>query len=254
MMFQPFEAANQFYPGLILWCDPHSHEMDLSTHPPNTPYNRRTATELRPCLVVSVDYQRHRFQVARFSATTPTDTTKWVKIDSPPAITWKLNDAWIWVGTPAVVPMILNNAKAMHPNRDEYYSVPPVSSTNLQNYWIHRQQYINRRMMAGAVSNDTSTYQGNTFIPSTSSSARYPTAMQGNFFSQDGTSTQVQHPSQFYQPGPQPTEFTTLASQPVVVPTGFTETNPSNPGWWRNPQTGWFWHASLGLLPPASAR
>jgi hypothetical protein len=51
----------------------------------------------------------------RYGKTTqPTDTTKWVKIDSPPAITWKLNDAWIWVGTPAVVPMILNNAKVFN--------------------------------------------------------------------------------------------------------------------------------------------
>ncbi|KAJ7244040.1 hypothetical protein C8J57DRAFT_1311195 [Mycena rebaudengoi] len=149
MMFQPFEDVHQFYPGLILWCDPRSYEMDISTLPPNTPYDRRKATELRPCLVVSVDHQRQCFQVARLSASTPTDTTKWVKIDSPPSITWKLNDAWIWVGTPAVVPMVLNNPKAMHPNRDVYYSVNPVASTNLQNYWIHRQYFVNRQMMRG---------------------------------------------------------------------------------------------------------
>jgi hypothetical protein len=70
MMFQPFEDVHQFYPGLILWCDPRSYEMDISTLPPNTPYDRRKATELRPCLVVSVDHQRQCFQVARLSAST----------------------------------------------------------------------------------------------------------------------------------------------------------------------------------------
>jgi hypothetical protein len=48
--------------------------------------------------------------------------------------------------------------------------------------------------------------------------------------------------------------FNTLAPQPVVVPAGFTETHSSAPGWWRNPETGWFWHAARGLLPPAAMR
>jgi hypothetical protein len=48
--------------------------------------------------------------------------------------------------------------------------------------------------------------------------------------------------------------FNTLAPQPVVVPPGFTETHPTAPGWWRNPETGWFWNVVHGLVPPASMR
>ncbi|KAJ7110604.1 hypothetical protein C8R44DRAFT_856881, partial [Mycena epipterygia] len=157
-MFQPFESAAQFYPGLILWCDPNSnyHDMEISTHPHNPQYDRKKA-ELRPCLVVSVDQTSQSIQVARFCATTPSDTRRWVRVDTPPRITWKLNDAWIWVGTPHTVAMVLNNNKVMHPHKDSYYAAPPVAAANLQNYWVHRQSYLMRESNTSTYPN-TSTY------------------------------------------------------------------------------------------------
>ncbi|KAJ6615158.1 hypothetical protein B0H10DRAFT_87383 [Mycena sp. CBHHK59/15] len=260
-MFEPFENASQFYPGLILWCDPNCYEMDMSTLSPNTPYDRKKSRELKPCLVVNVDYTRQCFQVARLSATTPTDTTRWVKIDSPPSITWKLNDAWIWVATPPTVGMVFDQAKVMHPNKDAYYSVNPIASTNLQNYWVHRHGYINKQMRGRTVRSNNSTYVNNninpyyTQLPSTPG-ANYPS--QANQYTpsgylptqeiySSGPSNQLANSAHSQSPG-----FNTLSPQPVVVPPGFTETNQRSPGWWRNPETGWFWHASHGLLPPSS--
>lgn len=68
-MFQPFNKASEFYPGLILWCDPSCYEMDISTLAPGESYDRRKTRELRPCLVVSVNEAGKCFQVARFCAT-----------------------------------------------------------------------------------------------------------------------------------------------------------------------------------------
>ncbi|KAJ7450226.1 hypothetical protein FB451DRAFT_1286468 [Mycena latifolia] len=141
-MFQPFENVAEFYPGLILWCDPNCYEMELSTVVPNTPYDRKKAHELRPCLVVAVNTTTQSLQVARLCATTPIDTRRWVRVDSPPPLTWKLNDAWLWIGTPPTISMVLNNHKAMHPHKDAYYSSPPVAAANLQNYWVHRQNFL----------------------------------------------------------------------------------------------------------------
>ncbi|KAJ7512853.1 hypothetical protein B0H11DRAFT_2267894, partial [Mycena galericulata] len=113
-MFQPFENVTDFYPGLIVWCDPNCYETDGSTLVPGMSYDRKKSRELRPCLVISVDYNNQTFQAARLSASTPSDTARWSKIDSPPPITWKLNDAWIWVATPPTVAMVFDNAKIMH--------------------------------------------------------------------------------------------------------------------------------------------
>ncbi|KAJ6471086.1 hypothetical protein C8R47DRAFT_1147825 [Mycena vitilis] len=146
-MFPPFTSPNQFYPGLIVWCDPNCYEMDVSTLAPNELYDRKKARQLHPCLVVAVDYNNNSLQVARICATTPTDTRRWVRVDSPPGITWRLSDAWIWVGTPPTVAMILNNGKAMHPHKDTKYTSSPVAAANLQNYWVHRQNYISWRQM-----------------------------------------------------------------------------------------------------------
>ncbi|KAJ6460833.1 hypothetical protein C8R47DRAFT_117928 [Mycena vitilis] len=113
-MFEPFEDSTDFYPGLIVWCDPTCYEPagNLPTHA--TKYDRRKSRELRPCLVISVNHSNRTFQAARLSATTPDDPSKWARIDSPPPITWKLNDAWIWVATPPTIAMIFDHPKVMH--------------------------------------------------------------------------------------------------------------------------------------------
>ncbi|KAJ7827320.1 hypothetical protein B0H13DRAFT_2373888 [Mycena leptocephala] len=46
------------------------------------------------------------------------------------------------------------------------------------------------------------------------------------------------------------TELQYLSAQPVVVPPGFTETHPNSPGWWRKPETSWFWYTSPGCFLP----
>ncbi|KAJ7035915.1 hypothetical protein C8F04DRAFT_498786 [Mycena alexandri] len=262
-MFQPFTHINQFYPGLILWCDPNSYEMDVSTLAPNELYDRKKARELRPCLVVAVNNSKQCFQVARICATTPTDTRRWVRIDSPPAITWRLSDAWIWVGTPATVAMELNNAKVMHPHKDVQYTSNPIASTNLQNYWVHRQNYLSWRQMRGESSAPRASVARQQSSSSRSTSGRAIYSTPQNFMpppppSQPTTSFMMNPgnaPPPLYPQHPvyTPTHlFNTLSAQPVVVPAGFTETNPNSAGWFRNPATGWFWHASRGLLPPPS--
>ncbi|KAF7335769.1 hypothetical protein MVEN_02232700 [Mycena venus] len=296
-MFQPFENASQFYPGLILWCDPNSYDMEATTLPPNTTYDRKKMRELRPCLVVAILHFRVPEDVLLITASQPTDPRRWVRVDTPPPVTWKLPDAWLWIGTPATVKMIFNNSKAMHrvsnpfhfshvdkeplksAHKDAYYNAPPVAAANVQNYWIHRQNYLNQNPSA-------STSRGGgagTYNTSMHSTAQYYSLPGSTIYSSNpstqGTSTQGNNtfsqasntPAMFDNPGaylpsgyygynsnmnaqaPQQ-GFNTLASQPVVVPAGFTETHPSRPGWWRNPETGWFWHAAQGLLPPGAMR
>lgn len=46
--------------------------------------------------------------------TQPDDPSQWVKIDSPPPITWKLNGAFIWVGRPPTIAMVFDNPRVMH--------------------------------------------------------------------------------------------------------------------------------------------
>ncbi|KAJ7154908.1 hypothetical protein C8R43DRAFT_1126293 [Mycena crocata] len=271
-MFQPFDNTAQFYPGLILWCDPNSYEMEISTLAPNEVYDRKKAKELRPCLVVAVNHTTQSFQVARICATTPTDTRRWVRMDSTPTITWRLTDAWIWVGTPPTVAMVLNNPKVMHPHKDTKYTTNPVAATNLQNYWVHRQNYLSWREMS-AQSSPGGHHQGSTRTNTTSRHShpapspiystppnQYPAtqpvlghASYFNHMPQSSGSVNPYPASPYYPSGhaqPPTGGFNTLSPHPVVVPAGFTETHPGAPGWWRNPETGWLWHASRGLLPP----
>ncbi|KAJ7776016.1 hypothetical protein DFH07DRAFT_766958 [Mycena maculata] len=257
-MFQPFVTASQFYAGLIVWCDSNCYEQDITTLAPDEPYDRKKARELRPCLVVDVNYPTQSFQVARICATKPTDTRKWVRVDSLPALTWRIPDAWIWVGTPPTVTMVFNNPKVMHPHKDTTYTMGPIASANLQNYWIHRQNYINARQMGGGATATTQqgrglstgmTSHGNPYYTPQSSSGQV-----GNF-NQMAIQRENVYPDARYLSGQVPTQTAGFISdQPVVVPAGFTETHPSSPGWWRNPETGWFWHASRGLMPPSSSR
>ncbi|KAF7360616.1 hypothetical protein MVEN_00793300 [Mycena venus] len=270
-MFDPFADATDFYPGLIVWCDPSCYEPDS---PGLSIPDRRKSRELRPCLVISVNHNDRSFQAARFSATTPPDPSRWVRIDSPPPITWKLNAAWIYVAAPPTIAMVFNNAKIMHPNKDTYYSTNPVATTNLSNYWVHRQAYINSHMRAPSVRHSTkSIYQdrsnNNTYCgepPAASpihasfqnrhSPPKYqqqaPTYASPNF-NQAAAGIPYLQP-QGYQQLQSAAAFNSLSPHPVVVPPGFTETRQDSPGWWRNPTTGWFWHASRGLLPPSPPR
>ncbi|KAJ7140620.1 hypothetical protein C8R44DRAFT_846738 [Mycena epipterygia] len=261
-MFQPFENASQFYPGLILWCDPDASHADMLT--------LKQARELRPCLVVAVNYVTQSVQVARLSSKTPSDTRRWVRVDSVPPITWKLSDAWMWVGTPPTLAMVFNNAKVMHPHKDTYYTANPVAASNLQNYWIHRQNYLRWHPAGSSGQGAPSPYQqgshnmnamaGPSSQPSPGNTI-YSTPGQVNYFNQIGQGGNPSdpgfQPSSFYasaHPQTQFASFNTLSAQHVVVPAGFTETHPGSPGWWRNPETGWFWHASRGLLPPSAPR
>ncbi|KAF8142910.1 hypothetical protein K438DRAFT_1946075 [Mycena galopus ATCC 62051] len=232
-MFQPFDNVNQFYPGLIIWCDPNCYEMDVSTLAPNELYDRKKARDLRPCLVVAVNYHDRTLQVARICATTPTDTRRWVRIDTPPEITWRISDAWIWVGTPPTVPMVLNNAKVMHPHKHTQYTTNPVAASNLQNYLAHRQHYLRLRQMREAnatpgTSNYPQTSHGST-IYSTFPSGPQATSPQVGYFNQmvhPGGAQPYGMPGYAQMQGP---GFTTLSPQPVVVPPGFTETHPNSP-------------------------
>ncbi|KAJ7622269.1 hypothetical protein FB45DRAFT_870479 [Roridomyces roridus] len=234
-MFPPFDNVSQYRPGIVIWCDPNSPEMELSTLPPNTPYVPRRSQDLLPCLVVAVDTESFTMQVARLCDTVPSNPTKWVRVDSPPPITWKLTDAWMWVGTPATVNMILRNSRLQHPHRDEFFASPSVAKANLKNYWVHRKNYcLSRGSAQGSPPPNAHLHMHNT--PSHRGSSR---------------PSRHQYPGHGAPPSRSDMTYSTLAPHPVVVPPGFTENNPNAPGWWRNPETGWFWHASQGLLPPS---
>ncbi|KAJ6448209.1 hypothetical protein C8R45DRAFT_1046679 [Mycena sanguinolenta] len=235
--------------------------MDISTLAPGDVYDRKKARELRPCLVVAVNHVQNSLQVTRICATKPTDARRWVRIDSPPPITWRLSDAWIWVGTPATVSMVLNNAKIMHPHKHTDYTSNPVATSNLQNYLAHRQHYL--RMSQIRADNATpgpdprpnymQAPPANTIYSTSTQTPGQSTSTQGGYFNQIYPGNAAYYTPPGYAPMQAP-GFTTLAAQPVVVPPGFTETHPSSPGWWRNPETGWFWHASRGLVPPSASR
>ncbi|KAJ7634967.1 hypothetical protein FB45DRAFT_1002415, partial [Roridomyces roridus] len=134
-MFLPFQCPEDFYPGLIVWCDP------ACAKSPN-PY--RKSKELRPGIVVSVNTSTETFEWARLSDTPPPDqqSRRWVPVDRHPGITWKTHSAWIWVGTPQTIAMVLHDSKSMHPNKDKHYSTKSIAYTNIQNYWAHRDNYL----------------------------------------------------------------------------------------------------------------
>ncbi|KAJ6589426.1 hypothetical protein B0H19DRAFT_1058441 [Mycena capillaripes] len=261
-MFQPFDNANQFYPGLILWCDPNCHDMDVSTLAPTELYDRKKARELRPCLVVAVNYNNQSFQ--------PRDTQRWIRVDTAPPIAWRLSDAWIWVGTPSTLAMVFNNARIMHPHKDTQFSSNPIASSNLQNYWVHRQNYIRWSHTHGSGSSDfsnsdwilTSDLADNPVPGAMGSHLQNRTSHRSRANSMYSTTPNLYPPAQIVNSRSSAhgysqvhdSGFNTLSPQPVVVPTGFTEGDANFPGWWRNPETGWFWHASRGLLPPSSRR
>nr|GAT57146.1 predicted protein [Mycena chlorophos] len=243
----PFTDFTQFYPGLILWCDPSSYDAEISTLPPGEEYDRRTPRAPKPCLVVAVDHTQAMLQIARISASTPTDTRKWVRLDSAPSFTWRVPDGWIWVGKPGTTKMTLNDARVMHPHKDPTYSTDPIATANLQSYWTHRQNYLRWRQ--------PQSHQGGG-----SPSASHPFAGPSSAMpipppALPGTPLYTAAPASAGMYGnPYPTQtqaaFDTLSTHPVVVPAGFTERNPNYPGVWRNPTTGWFWSASQGLMPP----
>ncbi|KAJ6571000.1 hypothetical protein DFH09DRAFT_1153525 [Mycena vulgaris] len=283
-MFQPFESVTDFYPGLIVWCDPHCYEIDISMLAPGTPYDRKKSRELRPALVTSVNYNDQTFQAARLSASTPSDPSRWAKIDSPPPITWKLNDAWIWIAAPPTIAMVFNNAKIMHRKSALHEDVAGVQAQGNQRTGIFTTAptpspeptsrtigctatptSIGRRTVcpidihliptnsedpAASIKHSTKrTYQQNSVSNSSPYCIQPPATAVVYANAQQEPPKNGYFKSSCYQP--QAAAFNTLSPHPVVVPPGFTETRQSSPGWWRNPQTGWLWHASRGLLPPS---
>ncbi|KAF7303984.1 hypothetical protein MIND_00629400 [Mycena indigotica] len=249
-MFPPFTSYTQFYAGLIVWCDPSSYDAEISTLPTGEEYDRRTARAPKPCLVVAVDHEQGMLQVARMNASTPRDTRKWVRLDSPPAITWRVSDGWIWVGKPGMTKMILNDSRLMHPHRDTSFSINPIAAANLQSYWTHRQNYLRWRQLS---SDPVAPPLSGTSSPAPSSYHDAPAA-PGTFttlYATSGPNTSV-----YGNPHSAPNAvsyYNTLSTQPVVVPSGFTERHSNFPGVWRNPSTGWFWSASRGLMPPPTS-
>ncbi|KAF7344370.1 hypothetical protein MSAN_01918000 [Mycena sanguinolenta] len=254
-MFAPFTDATDFYPGLIVWCDPACYESDLWQPGPREKKSR----ELRPCLIISVNYNTRTFQGARLSATTPADPSQWAKIDSPPVITWKLNNAFIWVGTPPTISMIFDDVKVMHPHKDPYYSTHPVSTANLQNYWMHRQ------MRARSSTKHTYQEHNNKFddraaAPFVSPPHRHapPRAQEQGPTYASPLSAFNHSATVYFQPQAthQSAALSTISPRPPMIgpPPGFTETREGYPGWLRNPSTGWFWNASCGLMPPSNSR
>ncbi|KAJ6576479.1 hypothetical protein DFH09DRAFT_1451801 [Mycena vulgaris] len=176
----PFTRIEQFYPGVFVWCDPQSAEMDLSTqHNPPAPsqppvwsspqhsfaftprslavyqnaYPRAPPPaavsrgyKLRPCLIVSVDRKRGTFTVAGITSSPPADMTKWIELTSHlnPKINWDCAGRprqFMWMGEPVKVLMVFNNATIMCPHDRPVWSQPPISTSNLASYAIHREQF-----------------------------------------------------------------------------------------------------------------
>jgi hypothetical protein len=172
-------------------------------------------------------------------------------------------------------------------NKDTYYSMHPVATNNLQNYWVHRQAYINRQMRGWSIirqllfltnSGDVDpsvrrstkyNYQEHSINNSNSYCSEPPAASSIDIYA---NKTDRHSPPTYQQQVPpypsyhaaaggipyfqpqnyqQSAAFHSLSPHPVVVPSGFTETHQSSPGLWRNPATGQIWHASRGLMPPA---
>ncbi|KAF7375325.1 hypothetical protein MSAN_00419400 [Mycena sanguinolenta] len=256
-MFEPFQHINEFYPGLILWCDPKSPDMEPegTALQQKTPYGYRPTRELRPCLVVDVDQRTRTLKVARLCATEPTDTRRWIRIDTSPPLTWKLQ-AWIWVGTPATVNMILHDPKSMHPHKDTLFTTPPVCTTNIQNYRVHRQNYLNQ--VAVSSNAGASTFPPQYYSPGSTMNAPLPpqfanTQAFNNAANFPPTFNPAHPGSAYYNQSNPQVPFNAFATQYVSAPPGFTEPGPN--GWWRNPTTGWFWSAGQGVaLPPAPGR
>ncbi|KAJ6562545.1 hypothetical protein B0H19DRAFT_1144923 [Mycena capillaripes] len=180
-MFEPFEDVRDFYPGLIVWCDPTCYETDFfGGHSPLSKYDRKKSRELRPCMVISVNPNSQTFQAARLSATTVSLLSK--EIDSltthvcsrptrpsgsestarlrllgsstMPGYGLRTPPQSPWFSTTPRSCIVSLGPLSMHrvcsgvgisANRDAYYSAGPVATTNLQNYWVHRQAYINRQ-------------------------------------------------------------------------------------------------------------
>ncbi|KAF7312896.1 hypothetical protein MKEN_00974000 [Mycena kentingensis (nom. inval.)] len=212
MTFPPFTHPSEFAPGLIIWCqDP--YEVNSGTGPTQ---GITKLGELRPCLVVAVNMQTRLIQVARLCETEPRDTTQWLRIDSTPAIAWKNPTAWIWIGEPAMLNMHFNKAKYMHPHKDTQYTTPAVCQQNFEAYSFHRRRFLAYGPMATGMPVPAPAQYP---YPSTSAAHMNP----WNPLSSSGHRAK--------------TPSTSVSGTHTTVPTGFTQTNPAQPGWWRNPET-----------------
>nr|GAT58091.1 predicted protein [Mycena chlorophos] len=288
-MFPPFQNVTEFYPGLFLWCDPLCFGRSLASalwQAGEKPSFR--SRDLRPCLVISVDTSNWTFTAAPLSATEPADRDGWIRIDTYPVLTWKLNNAWLWVGPPPVIAMSFNQPKFMHPNKDVYYSAEPILSTNLKHYWVHRHTYeakvlkgledsalsyhsrVRSRLSTPSPSRSSASSSAS-YSPELPQYTSYPSSPQppayvarqalppasapfaATVYSGSRSpmhSHSHSHSRRAFQAHAEgTTQPLSLPLQPAVVPQGFTEAQRPL-GWWRNPSNGWCWHAEHGLVAP----
>ncbi|KAJ7059688.1 hypothetical protein C8F01DRAFT_217760 [Mycena amicta] len=293
-MFPPFTSFSEFYSGLSIWCiDPY----EVTAGPAGPTFALAIGKrDLRPCLVVAVNAEQRLIQVARFCETQPLDPRLWVRVDTAPLITWKNPEAWIWVGTPATLRMVLDRTKVMHAHRDMSYTTPPVCTQNLDAYWIHRTRFLANN---GTTASTMGQYEPQT--PSLSPASSRPrhtfrfspfSPVSSAYPSRAATPIQTVNPrlpragvpqdsAQYLAPpdrypyahaqasGPSPVDpreneiqsqnssrhhrnspSASVSGTHTLVPTGFIETD--RPTWFKNPESGWFWHAILGLVAPNS--
>ncbi|KAF7292699.1 hypothetical protein MIND_01168100 [Mycena indigotica] len=273
-MFPPFTNASEFFPGLIIWClDPYE-----TINGPTFPVDV-TKRDQRPCLVLAVDVQAESLQIARLCETTPTNTREWVRINTAPIITWKNADAWIWVGAPATIRMTFYRTKIMHAHRDRTYITHPVSSQNIAAYWVHRRRFLSEHPRPSAPINTTPSTRNaigrvgtDREYPQPPASPAWSTTTQLSSSSSSSSRATSPNPPQswldrrqssfqlpYLTPDAHLNGYSGSSSQAMLnpssaasVPRGFTETHPARPGWFRNPENGWFWHAAMGMMEPDS--
>ncbi|KAJ7624594.1 hypothetical protein FB45DRAFT_1030728 [Roridomyces roridus] len=233
IIFKPFEDSSQFYPGLVVWCDPNCPDMDITLPQPASDHHQSSTIgrELKPCLVVSVDRAAQTFRVAHISAQKPIDTRQWVQVGSNPRMKWRMKNAWMWVGEPPSVAMIFNDLRAQHPHMDEAYNNDALSTSNLSNYWVHRQNHILAQQTSAAAAAGKS-IQVCVMRPGLN------VLLYGQSLELAELPNMAMDAGSHLDPDP-------ARENPV----GFTEQHPLQ-GWWRNPATGWWWHAQRGFRAP----
>ncbi|KAJ7848628.1 hypothetical protein B0H14DRAFT_2582935 [Mycena olivaceomarginata] len=128
-----FRNEGEFFAGQIICCDHGDSRIDNTARSENSNHVQQTG-KIRPCLVVGVNTTQKTLWLAPMSGMTEVQHPGWEALEIKPPIQFiGRSKPRIWVGTPAVTPMIFMDVRNMYwcPQHAETHgpdfdnSVPP---------------------------------------------------------------------------------------------------------------------------------
>ncbi|KAJ7055040.1 hypothetical protein C8F01DRAFT_468807 [Mycena amicta] len=150
MQYRPFTTKEDFYPGLIIWCDIRGKDhaaRSLLAMGEKEERRQKSRRSQRPYLLVALDEQREEIHVTRIVDKQPHDSSEWVRMDTaaPRFIcTVHNNPRWIWVGKPVTLRMVFDKSHIMHAQHDPKHNCGRYrcAEEHVQIYQVHRNRHL----------------------------------------------------------------------------------------------------------------